>query len=158
MQQILTCLGDNVEYFYKAWNSIGVPSNPQPNNGRAVDAFYSTLSLTAWNQSRCSASTAYYRPTVGKRINLHLLTLHSVTKILINKDRKATGVQVGSQSLGGRRNCFVDGNYHSTCRGTAPTQYYPSKPGKRSLLQLEPFAALSSFSFLVLGQGNCCQA
>ncbi len=83
------------ELFYKAWNSIGVPSNPQPNGGRAVDAFYSTLSLTAWNQSRCSAATAYYRPIEGKRPNFHLLTLHSVTKVVIDKRKKrATGVQV----------------------------------------------------------------
>ncbi|KAL9604418.1 MAG: hypothetical protein Q9179_001866 [Wetmoreana sp. 5 TL-2023] len=49
-------------YFKKAWNSIGVPSNPQPNAGRAVDAFYSTLSISALNQSRSSADTAYFRP------------------------------------------------------------------------------------------------
>lgn len=83
------------ELFYKAWNSIGVPSNPQPNGGRAVDAFYSTSSLTAWNQSRCSAATAYYRPIADKRPNFHLLTLHSVTKVMIDKRKKrATGVQV----------------------------------------------------------------
>ncbi|KAL8698281.1 MAG: hypothetical protein Q9224_001918 [Gallowayella concinna] len=86
--------------FYKAWNSIGVPSNPQPNGGRAVDAFYSTLSLTAWNQSRSSASTAYYRPIEGKRPNFYLLTLHSVTKISINrKHKRATGVQAGQRQL-----------------------------------------------------------
>ncbi|KAL8806984.1 MAG: hypothetical protein Q9182_000965 [Xanthomendoza sp. 2 TL-2023] len=85
--------------FYKAWNSIGVPSNRQPNGGRAVDAFYSTLSLTAWNQSRCSASTAYYRPIEGKRPNFHLLTLHSVTKISIDrKSKRATGVQYVSRN------------------------------------------------------------
>ncbi|KAI4261945.1 MAG: hypothetical protein L6R42_002864 [Xanthoria sp. 1 TBL-2021] len=83
-----------LKLFYKAWNSIGVPSNPQPNGGRAVDAFYSTLSLTAWNQSRCSAATAYYRPIADKRPNFHLVTLHSVTKIVIDKRKKrATGVQ-----------------------------------------------------------------
>ncbi|KAL8804199.1 MAG: hypothetical protein Q9200_005923 [Gallowayella weberi] len=85
--------------FYKAWKSIGVPSNRQPNGGRAVDAFYSTLSLTAWNQSRCSASTAYYRPIEGKRPNFHLLTLHSVTKISIDENyKRATGVQFVSRN------------------------------------------------------------
>ncbi|KAL8892169.1 MAG: hypothetical protein Q9215_000926 [Flavoplaca cf. flavocitrina] len=83
-----------LKLFYKAWNNIGVPSNPQPNGGRAVDAFYSTLSITAWNQSRCSATTAYYRPIEGKRQNFHLLPLHSVTKIVIDKkSKRATGVQ-----------------------------------------------------------------
>lgn len=90
------------EYFYKAWNSIGVPSNPQPNGGRAVDAFYSTLSLTVGNQSRCSASTAYYRPIEDKRPNFHLLTLHSVTKISIDKkNKRATGVQVSLEVVYG---------------------------------------------------------
>ncbi|KAL8730202.1 MAG: hypothetical protein Q9181_004741, partial [Wetmoreana brouardii] len=83
-----------LKYFYKAWNSIGVPSNPQPNAGRAVDAFYSTLSISALNQSRSSADTAYFRPIADKRPNFHLLPLHSVTKIVIDKkNKKATGVQ-----------------------------------------------------------------
>ncbi|KAL8996194.1 MAG: hypothetical protein Q9169_004260 [Polycauliona sp. 2 TL-2023] len=82
-----------------AWNSIGVPSNPQPNGGRAVDAFYSTLSLTAWNQSRCSAATAYFRPIEGKRPNFHLLVLHSVTKVTLDtKGKRATGVQFVSRN------------------------------------------------------------
>ncbi|KAL8884351.1 MAG: hypothetical protein Q9192_006869 [Flavoplaca navasiana] len=94
LQQRLTLSCRYAELFYKAWNSIGVPSNPQPNGGRAIDAFYSALSITAWNQSRCSATTAYYRPIEGKRQNFHLLTLHSVTKIVIDKkSKRATGVQ-----------------------------------------------------------------
>ena len=83
-----------LKYFYPAWNQVGVESNPQPNAGRAVGAFYSTLSLTAWNQSRCSASTGYFRPIEGKRPNFHLLPLHSVSKILIDKTKRAYGVQV----------------------------------------------------------------
>ncbi|KAL8703907.1 MAG: hypothetical protein Q9201_002919 [Fulgogasparrea decipioides] len=88
-----------LRYFYKAWNSIGVPSNPQPNAGRAVDAFYSTLSISALNQSRSSADTAYFRPIAGKRLNFHLLPLHSVTKIVIDKkSKRATGVQYVSRN------------------------------------------------------------
>ncbi|KAL9581636.1 MAG: hypothetical protein Q9212_003785, partial [Teloschistes hypoglaucus] len=83
-----------LKYFHKAWNSIGVPSNPQPNAGRAVDAFYSTLSESAVNQSRSSADTAYFRPIAGNRPNFHLLPLHSVIKIVVDKKKKrATGVQ-----------------------------------------------------------------
>ncbi|KAL8954545.1 MAG: hypothetical protein Q9183_007061, partial [Haloplaca sp. 2 TL-2023] len=88
-----------LQYFYQAWNSIGVSSNPQPNGGRAVDAFYSTLSILGTNQSRSSADTAYYRPIAGKRPNFQLLPLHSVTKILFNKKQKrATGVQYVSRN------------------------------------------------------------
>ncbi|KAI4251043.1 MAG: hypothetical protein LQ352_005104 [Teloschistes flavicans] len=88
-----------LKYFYKAWNSIGVPSNPQPNAGRAIDAFYSTLSESAANQSRSSADTAYFPPIAGKRPNFHLLPLHSVIKIAVDKQKKrATGVQYVSRN------------------------------------------------------------
>ncbi|KAL9013311.1 MAG: hypothetical protein Q9173_001983 [Seirophora scorigena] len=33
-------------------------------------------------------------PSEGKRANFHLLTLHSVTRILINKEKRATGVEI----------------------------------------------------------------
>lgn len=70
-------------------------SNPQPNDGDANGAFYAPLSLTFWNQSRCSSSTAHYRPIVDKRPNFHLIANQSVAKILIDqKSKQATGVQV----------------------------------------------------------------
>ena len=82
-----------LKYFYPAWNSIGVFVNPRPNNGQALGAFYSPLSLDAWNQSRSSSDTAHYRPSIGKRQNLHLIPLHSVTKINIDqKGKRAAGV------------------------------------------------------------------
>lgn len=69
--------------------------NSQPNDGDANGAIYTPLSLTFANQSRCSSSTAHYRPVVGKRPNFHLIAGHSVTKILIDKmSMQATGVNV----------------------------------------------------------------
>ena len=74
--------------------------NPQPNDGNANGAIYAPLSLTFWNQSRCSSSTAHYRPIVDKRPNFHLVANHSVTKILIDKKNKqATGVQVSQMRI-----------------------------------------------------------
>ncbi|KAL2357375.1 glucose-methanol-choline oxidoreductase, partial [Cryomyces antarcticus] len=82
-----------IKNFFSGWNGIGVASNPQPNVGDANGAFYSTLSLDFKNQSRSSASTAYYRPMIGKRPNYHLVAGQSVTKILFSKKTmRATSV------------------------------------------------------------------
>jgi hypothetical protein len=50
--------------------------------------------MTAKNQSRSSASAAYYRPIAGQRDNFHLITGHLVTKINFNKKKTATSVSV----------------------------------------------------------------
>jgi len=85
----------HAEHFFRGWNAIGVASNPQPNAGDATGAFYSTVSLDAKNQSRSTASDAYYRPIVGKRPNFHLITGQSVTKINLDHKKRATSVNVG---------------------------------------------------------------
>jgi hypothetical protein len=81
--------------FFAGWKSIGVAINPQPNDGEATGAFYSTISAYAKNQSRAHASNAYYRPIAGVRRNLHLITGHSVSKINFNKEIRAVSVDVG---------------------------------------------------------------
>ena len=96
-------------YFFRGWNSIGIRSNLQPNAGDATGAFYSTLSLTAKNQSRSSASAAYYRSIAGKRENYHLITGQSVTKINIDiKTMRATSVDVSKKIQLGTRKPSVD--------------------------------------------------
>lgn len=82
------------ENFFAGWNSVGVSTNPQPNNGKAIGAFYSTISAYAKNQSRSTASDAYYRPIAGVRENFHLLTGCLVAKISFSKGRRAVGVDV----------------------------------------------------------------
>ncbi|KAI4754110.1 glucose-methanol-choline oxidoreductase [Aureobasidium sp. EXF-3400] len=81
-----------LENFYAGWKSIGVTINPQPNNGEATGAFYSTISAYAKNQSRAHASNAYYRPIAGVRKNLHLITGHSVSKINFSNGIRAVSV------------------------------------------------------------------
>lgn len=83
----------DVDNFFRAWNNIGIATQPQPNAGDANGAFYGPVSLTAVNQSRSSASTAYYRPIAGKRNNFHLITGHTVTKINF-EGKSATSVNV----------------------------------------------------------------
>ncbi|TIA55450.1 glucose-methanol-choline oxidoreductase [Aureobasidium pullulans] len=81
-----------IKNFFAGWNSVGVSTNPQPNNGKAIGAFYSTISAYARNQSRATASDAYYRPIAGVRSNFHLLTGCLVAKISFSKGRRAVGV------------------------------------------------------------------
>jgi choline dehydrogenase-like flavoprotein len=80
--------------FFAGWKSIGVAINPQPNDGEATGAFYSTISAYAKNQSRAHASNTYYRPIAGVRRNLHLITGHSVSKINFGQGIKAVSVDV----------------------------------------------------------------
>ncbi|KAI4721172.1 glucose-methanol-choline oxidoreductase [Aureobasidium sp. EXF-10727] len=81
-----------IKNFFAGWDSIGVAINPQPNNGEATGAFYSTISAYAKNQSRAHASNAYYRPVANLRRNLHLLTGHTVSKVNFDKGVKAVSV------------------------------------------------------------------
>ncbi|KAI9780602.1 MAG: hypothetical protein M1816_002798 [Peltula sp. TS41687] len=83
-----------LDYFYRAWASIGVALNPQPNAGDPNGAIYSSLSLDFKNQSRSTSSTAHYRPFIGERPNYHLVTGQKVVKISLNrKGTRATSVQ-----------------------------------------------------------------
>ncbi|THY13257.1 glucose-methanol-choline oxidoreductase [Aureobasidium pullulans] len=81
-----------IKNFFAGWNSVGVSTNPQPNNGKAIGAFYSTISAYAKNQSRSTASDAYYRPITGVRENFHLVTGCLVAKVNFSKGRRAVGV------------------------------------------------------------------
>ncbi|KAI7358459.1 GMC oxidoreductase [Hortaea werneckii] len=67
--------------FFRGWNAIGLLTQPQPNAGDANGAIYGPLSLKGKNQSRSSASNAYYRPIAGERSNLHLIVGHAASKI-----------------------------------------------------------------------------
>ncbi|RMY02061.1 hypothetical protein D0868_08161 [Hortaea werneckii] len=71
--------------FFRGWNAIGLLTQPQPNAGDANGAIYGPLSLNAKNQSRSSASNAYYRPIASRRSNLHLIVGHAASRI--NFDR-----------------------------------------------------------------------
>lgn len=85
-----------LENFFRGWNSIGLKTTPQPNNGNPNGAFYGPLSLKAVNQSRSSAADGYYRPIVGKRSNFHLITGQTVSKINFDKNKVATSVNVST--------------------------------------------------------------
>jgi len=88
----------DVDNFFRGWNSIGLKTQPQPNNGNANGAFYGPVSLKAVNQSRSSASDGYYRPIAGKRSNFHLITGQTVSKINFDQHKVATSVDVSTFS------------------------------------------------------------
>ncbi|KAI1804203.1 putative GMC oxidoreductase [Daldinia bambusicola] len=78
-------------YFYKQSHNflsgiqkLGIPTNEDPNSGNATGACMVPSSMTAKNQSRSDARTAYLDPVL-ERPNLHLITGHTVTHILYDK-------------------------------------------------------------------------
>lgn len=80
-------------YFYRAWESIGVKRNPQPSNGRATGVFDSSLAIKHDDMTRSSATAAYYKPITDQRPNLHLLTGQRVSKVFFD-GKRACGVEV----------------------------------------------------------------
>lgn len=62
-------------------SKLGYPVDGDLNDGLAVGASIIPSGMNAWNQSRFDARTAYYDPVMS-RPNLHLLTGHTVTRIL----------------------------------------------------------------------------
>lgn len=71
-------------------SKLGYPVDGDLNDGVAVGASIIPADLSAWNQSRFDTRTAQYDP-VKARTNLHLLTGHTVTRVLHSK---ATGTTV----------------------------------------------------------------
>lgn len=77
--------------------NLGYPVDGDLNDGVAVGASIIPAAESAWNQSRFDARTAQYDP-VKSRSNLHLLTGHTVTRILYNEVTGTTET-TGSQPL-----------------------------------------------------------
>jgi choline dehydrogenase len=66
--------------FLEGVQKLGIPLNPDLNGGSAAGANLIPSSITAENQSRADARTAYLDPVLS-RPNLELLTGHTVTRI-----------------------------------------------------------------------------
>ncbi|KAK6957369.1 hypothetical protein Daesc_000153 [Daldinia eschscholtzii] len=73
--------------FLSGIQKLGIPANEDPNNGNATGACIVPSSMTAKNQSRSDARTAYLDPVL-ERPNLHLITGHAVARILYGKGGK----------------------------------------------------------------------
>ncbi|OTA99288.1 putative GMC oxidoreductase [Hypoxylon sp. CI-4A] len=67
--------------FIDGLEELGIPTNQDPNGGNVTGGSIVPSSMSAQNQSRFDARTAYLDPTL-QRTNLHLVTGYSVTRIL----------------------------------------------------------------------------
>lgn len=142
-------ISKSTENFFRGWNAIGLLTQPQPNAGDANGAIYGPLSLNAKDQSRSSASNAYYRPIASERSNLHLIVGHVASRI--NFDRfTARSVDVRQR----RHLILVESNVLSTSSSAAirqqtaaRTQYQMSEHAVRSYLRQAPPTAHRFCSF-----------
>lgn len=70
--------------FLDGIQELGIPVNEDPNSGNATGVGIIPSSMTARNQSRSDARTAYLDPVVN-RTNLHIVTGYTVTRLLHDK-------------------------------------------------------------------------
>ena len=83
--------------FLKAAKEFGYPVKDL-NDGDATG--FSHVQATIQDGKRVSSAKAYLRPSVLKRRNLDVVLNAIVTKILINKDSRAFGVQFARTHTG----------------------------------------------------------
>lgn len=139
----LTCGADqwarpNTEDYFRAWNSIGVESNLQPEEGNTNGAIYSPMCLDAKNQSRSTAASAHFRSLVGKRPNYHLVPGHAVTKIGFDKE-SMTANSVSFMNRSGNGTTYTISARHEVILAAgavhSPQLLQLSGIGPRSLLE-----------------------
>lgn len=75
--------------FLEGVQELGIPLSPDLNGGSAAGANLIPSSVTAENQSRADARTAYLDPVLS-RPNLELLSGHTVTRIRSGKNDGST--------------------------------------------------------------------
>ncbi|RDX56525.1 alcohol oxidase [Lentinus brumalis] len=79
----------------EALETLGVPKNPEPDNGHPVGTSTLFCSVDSRNATRSYAGNAYYEPSAG-RLNLAVLTESIASRILFRQDATpliATGVE-----------------------------------------------------------------
>lgn len=89
-----------VQSFLTSVSNTGTPVNDDPDAGENWGAYLATSAIKAENWHRSSSRTGYLDPIDTERANIHVLTGHQATKVLLDtsdKDNvKATGVQYGT--------------------------------------------------------------
>ena len=74
--------------------NIGITPNPDPSGGQAWGGFVATSAINPASWTRSHSRAAYIDP-LPPRDNLHILPNATVTKILFDSNRNATGIQFG---------------------------------------------------------------
>ncbi|KAI3396303.1 hypothetical protein diail_12325 [Diaporthe ilicicola] len=91
-----------VQSFLTAVSNLGTPISNDPDSGDAWGAFLATSAINAQNWHRSSSRTGYLDPIDTERTNIHVLTGHQATKVLLDttdpNNVKATGVQYGTNA------------------------------------------------------------
>ncbi|KAH8787893.1 mala s 12 allergen precursor [Diaporthe sp. PMI_573] len=89
-----------VQSFLTAVANTGTPISNDPDAGETWGAFLATSAINAQNWHRSSSRTGYLDPIDTERTNIHVLTGHQATKVLLDtsdpNNVKATGVQYGT--------------------------------------------------------------
>lgn len=107
---------------------MGLPVLSEPNDGDQMGVFVAPSSISASNQSRSDARTAYF-DTVLERSNLHIASGQMVTQILLAADGDTSNASAGQL----QRAVGVE---------VSRSQSNPSKPG--GLADLRYLLAFSS--------------
>lgn len=87
-----------VKDYLQSWEDYGAPRNPDPYRGDNTGVFVAMADINPTNWTRSFARTGYLDP-IMERPNLHVVTGHQCTKILMSSDKdgtRATGVQYQS--------------------------------------------------------------
>ncbi|KKY36776.1 putative gmc oxidoreductase [Diaporthe ampelina] len=91
-----------VQSFLTAVSNTGTPISDDPDAGEAWGAFLATSAINAQNWQRSSSRTGYLDAIDTERTNIHVLTGHQATKVLLDTSDpdsvKATGVQYGTDA------------------------------------------------------------
>lgn len=146
----------HTENFFHGWNSIGIAFNAQPNAGDSSGAFYGVISLNFKNQSRSTASSAHYRPIVGRRPNYHLISGQAVTKIVFDKKKlQATSVCVSSNKILSAEVWLCLSISSDSSRRATAIPRTPLVHVMRSFSPPGPFTALKFCNFRGLAQKSC---
>ena len=94
---------------FEGMNSLGIPTQFDPNDGTSAGPCLAPADIDPNNQTRSDARRAYFDPVVNRE-NFHVITGQHVTRILI-EDVQAN-VEVTNPTTGGNENGegTTDGN------------------------------------------------
>ena len=87
-----SCTLTNLANFWNAALSLGFKPTPDPNGGTLNGLFFSPSAIDATTMTRSYARLAHYDRVKNSRSNYHLLTEHSVARVIFDKKR-AVGVE-----------------------------------------------------------------
>lgn len=91
-----------VQSFLTAVSNLGTPISSDPDAGDAWGAFLATSAINAQVWQRSSSRTGYLDSIDTERTNIHVLTGHQATKVLLDTSDpnsvKATGVQYATNA------------------------------------------------------------